>query len=70
MLLPAAGAFLVQVVGQAAVGRVPGKGLGLGPNSDLRIPEGGGQAGVYAVDLQRQPAGQLIAAAFLVDQAC
>ena len=44
------------------------QGPGLGLKFDLGIPEGGGQVWVYAVDLQRQPAGQLIAAALLMDQ--
>ena len=63
-----AGAFVVQVVGKARGGGVPGKSLGFGFKLDLGVPEGRGQVGVHAVDLERQPAGQPIAAALLVDK--
>ena len=63
-----AGAFVVQVVGKARGGGVPGKSLGFGFKLDLGVPEGRGQVGVHAVDFERQPAGQPVAAALLVDE--
>ena len=46
-----AGAFVVQVVGKARGGGVPGKSLGFGFKLDLGVPEGRGQVGIHAVDL-------------------